>query len=731
MSRGSDFRFGGTEQHSEQQTEPPWAGRRTLTESVAPPAAEPPTIFRDAIEGASAQGGAVVDQALGQVGGGTSHPSGANLHTDHTAAAAADALGARAFTAGSDIFFGAGQYAPQTEVGSTLLQHELTHVSQARGAEAPSPGNYRVSDPGDAAEVEARSVASGGGAASTGASPSTIYRTTVGERIATAETGRGVSPEDAAGHGARDGASHDMIDARAAGAADDDPVQAFRLAVTAGRAAPIMTKWNAIPAASKGALAGEKDTLLRAMQIVGPKSIKILQDLTINPGTDQRFAQEILWHGSSKAWAKELGDAGLMASFLAAEPRRTHLDQKSLQHLGDYVKVSDDVAKDAFEKAWATLGSGDVTISGTTYFSVGWTKEDIGFLYRTLLGSRIPPSHLLGLTGIWNCDSYQVGTGPQNDLDYGYWEAAGRMVLPYNTNVSIGRDHNMVGGSGQKGSSMKHLTSTIMHEVGHVVGTHTGEWSWGNDSASPLALTSLGSGAAGSTAAASALWDSSKNHPARAPRGGTADPVSEADAKAFLEAEVRNAQGTAFGSTAWSGAGKDQPSFEAGLRDQYRDQPLYKMAKQVAGALDSAYTHPRVSTAESDKMVAFLSRMGGGVQWYKYNKTAHDKKVSWYSLSSVQEWFAEQYSYYMTSNGGATIPAVKDHLKTVLQDIDTTSGSPIHSPGAGGGAGAGGGGAGAGGAAPAEGGGDAATAGAAATAAPPDTGHRFHISWRG
>ena len=130
-------------------------------------------------------------------------------------------------------------------------------------------------------------------------------------------------------------------------------------------------------------------------------------------------------------------------------------------------------------------------------------------------------------------------------------------------------------------------------------------------------------------------------------------------------------------------------------------------------------------------MVAFMSRMGGGVQWYKYNKTAHDKKVSWYSLSSVQEWFAEQYSYYMTSNGGATIPAVKDHLKTVLQDIDTTSGSPIHSPGAGGGAGAGGGGAGAGGAAPAEGGGDAATTGAAATAAPPDTGHRFHISWRG
>ncbi|MBX5457215.1 MAG: DUF4157 domain-containing protein, partial [Thermogemmatispora sp.] len=55
------------------------------------------------------------------------------------AAQAARALNARAYTVGQDIFFGQGEYAPQSEAGRELLAHELTHVVQTGGARADSP----------------------------------------------------------------------------------------------------------------------------------------------------------------------------------------------------------------------------------------------------------------------------------------------------------------------------------------------------------------------------------------------------------------------------------------------------------------------------------------------------------------------------------------------------------------------------------------------------------------
>lgn len=63
--------------------------------------------------------------------------SGVRVHTGPQAAAAAASIQAKAFTAGSDIVFGAGQYAPSQPQGQELLAHELTHVIQ-QGASAPA-----------------------------------------------------------------------------------------------------------------------------------------------------------------------------------------------------------------------------------------------------------------------------------------------------------------------------------------------------------------------------------------------------------------------------------------------------------------------------------------------------------------------------------------------------------------------------------------------------------------
>jgi hypothetical protein len=52
------------------------------------------------------------------------------VHSDQEAAGMAADLGARAFTVGQDVFFGAGRYQPSTGPGRHLLAHELAHTVQ-------------------------------------------------------------------------------------------------------------------------------------------------------------------------------------------------------------------------------------------------------------------------------------------------------------------------------------------------------------------------------------------------------------------------------------------------------------------------------------------------------------------------------------------------------------------------------------------------------------------------
>lgn len=78
------------------------------------------------------------------------------VHTGEPAARSAQAVDALAYTVGSDVVFGAGQYAPETPAGRRLIAHELTHVVQqsGRGGEAAGPGAG-----GGPAEGEAEGVA--------------------------------------------------------------------------------------------------------------------------------------------------------------------------------------------------------------------------------------------------------------------------------------------------------------------------------------------------------------------------------------------------------------------------------------------------------------------------------------------------------------------------------------------------------------------------------------------
>jgi len=58
--------------------------------------------------------------------------SDVRVHADEMAAASAEAADARAYSAGEDIVFGPGRYAPETEEGRGLLAHEVGHVVASR-----------------------------------------------------------------------------------------------------------------------------------------------------------------------------------------------------------------------------------------------------------------------------------------------------------------------------------------------------------------------------------------------------------------------------------------------------------------------------------------------------------------------------------------------------------------------------------------------------------------------
>ena len=80
------------------------------------------------------------------------------VHTDRKAAESARAVGAAAYTVGSDIAFAESHYQPRSAAGRHLIAHELAHVTEQRGALHPGP-NLPIGDASDAAERDANAAA--------------------------------------------------------------------------------------------------------------------------------------------------------------------------------------------------------------------------------------------------------------------------------------------------------------------------------------------------------------------------------------------------------------------------------------------------------------------------------------------------------------------------------------------------------------------------------------------
>jgi len=105
--------------------------------------------------------------------------SGVRIHTGGASEHAADAVGAKAYTMGNDIHFGAGHYDPSGSDGQHLLAHEVAHTVQQSGGAQRAQFKLEVSSPGDSFEHEADRAAvamvSGGAATVSGASGLSRY----------------------------------------------------------------------------------------------------------------------------------------------------------------------------------------------------------------------------------------------------------------------------------------------------------------------------------------------------------------------------------------------------------------------------------------------------------------------------------------------------------------------------------------------------------------------------
>ncbi len=68
------------------------------------------------------------------------------IHTDGEAARLSRAVSARAFTTGKDIFFGAGEFRPDTPEGEHVLAHEVAHTRQPGGDARRTLRRWNIKD---------------------------------------------------------------------------------------------------------------------------------------------------------------------------------------------------------------------------------------------------------------------------------------------------------------------------------------------------------------------------------------------------------------------------------------------------------------------------------------------------------------------------------------------------------------------------------------------------------
>lgn len=603
---------------------------------------------------------AAVDAALSSRGGVSHGP--AQLHDDPTSHAAADALGARAFTAGNQVFFGAGQQAAGTPQGDALLRHEMAHVEQARGVAAPQPGNYRVSDPGD---HEERAAAGGGGGS---AQPHTIYRDAHG---GPAPAARGAGP-----------VAH----------TNGDPYAHWKASINGNNHAQAVAQWQGLNADQRARLGHEPPAFIH-------KVIHTMKSAAAGPLRSSHVALDPYVHDIFASpefdqFLVTLRTESLLTPFLRAEPHRGDVTQPRANKLEHWITAAASVgeARAIFQKVYPDLHDAAHPALPFGAHATAFGLEQIRRLYNVLT-HFLPVGHVGTISG---------GFVLQNQ-DFGWFEPANfRVALPNHSgsrtaaaDVADHGNHDMTGGgrsgsrkgyrkNGHRGrqTHVGHYTITALHEVGHGVGARMGGNDYATNAASYPGWTPLTN-----TQWAQGLWSAPTGHgdnhvPAAA-------KLDEARAREMMLHEIEHGAGSFHVDHVSHG------DLVKWITTRYSNVPLYKWWKYIVvdgNAKDNAYRfedmHARV---RGDWAYALLTREGAN-PFIKLKANAFRHRVSWYSVSSRLEWFAEQYAHFYRTEktGGGLIDHATLQLLHRLDHQSFHDSTGVHG-GAGGHGGEGGG----------------------------------------
>ncbi|MDM0109285.1 DUF4157 domain-containing protein [Variovorax sp. J22R24] len=577
------------------------------------------------------------------------------VHAGARAAASADALNAKAYTAGSDIVFGAGRYQPNTRHGSELLAHELAHVAQQPGG-TWAGGSVRLSSPDSPAEhaaaTNARRVVAGLAPANVGvAEPGMVYRT-IKDDLSKAVAGWGTDEE--------------AIFTRLQAATPDEK--------TAVLADPLLMQdlyddlsrsdWSRvlrllgaaaeskINAASEG-WGTDEDAIFDALRDTAATELKrqietttILLTLRDELSDDdlgqalaivaEKYAKEpsiswestfhvlVLFPDAIPQACKYLTNLGVnVATGVIGFLQRGHLmAPATVSDINTFIENDNLVTRveAAFEARWNL----DLrTRKSATGKVPNWTVNQIRNVHRSL--QQLPPGHVVRPAQM--VPGIQAGEVAAFELDalkphMGFWDASRGTIL-------VGEEFGDIAG----------LTR---HEVGHAMdsflaGTTTtfkqnavNGWRWSNSSAT---------------------WETAMASP-WARKDGSVVPVADQGAiRTHLDAYI---------TTDGSAGLRDGTPANHAIRKYWNDDvPMIEAAKGLAGRKDKVWNAP----GSIKKIGArYYSWSAYYHEFYVYNAVVQDKRLTDYQLFGHPEFFADMYEAYYEEGTG---PTRGDKLKGV------------------------------------------------------------------
>jgi hypothetical protein len=643
-------------------------------------AADPGQVQRAAARGVAGSGTELPHSAKIQESFGHHDVSGVMAHVGGEAATAVREMNAVAYATGDDVAFGA---APDLHTSA----HEAAHVVQQRSGVSLKGG---VGAAGDRYEQNADAVAdrvvAGHSAVDlldsiapwSGRAGDSVQKKSVQMR-GPDEAGEGDS--DSAGAG-----GDSAKDKGSPGEAEEDTYEGFAGALKSFEPDKAKTIWGKLSTAEKAKLKDDLETGRRVVwRLKKDPGAKILSEA----GHDlEGLIHAIFLADDFEHWRAALKANGLFDNFIDKEPKRWLVSDAYAKKLQSWIGTAPgaDAAK-IFEKVYPKLNNSAKYPSSEKALAWNLYPSLIRRLYNAI-SQHTPVGHAQTITGGFSLINQHLDGGKWKTLGYGWWEPTNfRCVMPYQSGTTTANTgHGMTGGAGSgadntyqvddgaggtaagANASMPHFDTTALHEVGHGVGQRIGGNDYALDPSSYPQFHDLDLGEF-----ANDLWSFQGGM-----SGGGSEPtvhsdakLDAGDAKEFLKQELQG------GKNAWSSWTNDASRADIAqwVQWKYGGVRLTQFWKKLVDdedrkQLSSAYQwdDPAIRI-KGDWVYSVLTRWNRSAPWAKFHKDAWDNKVSWYSLSSPKEWFAEQYAhYYRTEKTGGS--QIDSSTKSLLDKLD-------------------------------------------------------------